>query len=91
MLGESLLIRGSTIHYMLVAHNTVSSVQIIHYKYKRNCQYVHHKSFWSTLSMPATLVTGSLSMDSRLLEVVKVVNEEREVKGGGMGSELIIL
>lgn len=48
-----------------------------------------HKSCWS---LAATLITGSLSMDSRVLdEVVKVVRADKEVSGGGMGSELMML
>lgn len=45
-----------------------------------------HKSGWL-----ATLITGSLSIDSRELEdVVKVVRLDKEVRGGGMGSEFIL-
>lgn len=43
------------------------------------------------MSLTATLMIGSLNTDSRELEVVKVVRAEREVRGGGMGSELIML
>lgn len=51
-----------------------------------------HKSEWSTVSLLATLITGSLSIDSRVPEeVVKVVRLDKEVRGGGMGSELMIL
>lgn len=44
------------------------------------------------MSLLATLITGSFSIDSRELEdVVKVVRLDKAVSGGGMGSEFMIL
>lgn len=53
---------------------------------------MRYKSDWSTVSLLATLITGSLSIDSRVLEeVVNVVRLDKEVRGGGIGSELMML
>ena len=58
-------------------------------KFKLQCS---HKSECSTLSVTATLTTGSFSIDSRELDdVVNVVRADNEVSGGGIGSEFIIL
>ena len=37
--------------------------------------------------MTATVITGSLNTDSRVLDVVRVV---KEVRGGGIGSEMML-
>ncbi len=51
------------------------------------CQFYKSVSVWSEQSATATDTTGSLKTDSSVLEVVRVV---REVRGGGMASDMML-